>query len=369
MRLTDIETGDTKAMPEGTVTGLDEWAEHWPIYPELPSRVTFEAWQMADEAHPVGGGQPGYRIVHKTIRTVPYPVLDVDMGNLRLRFGNGQVVRGEPRFSNALADRRVGEWLVPQWGSLDLEAGTYTPRIDRTVQMDAHQDTTPPCNFVELLYSFDTHEDRSFAQALAEGRARTAPLTAGLDLAFGERLLGPVLTEEVGELFPDGHWNRRLGGRTVAMEGQAELRQLHAHGIMQLVDVLVSRQVERKESERQRLRVASRWYWHADTEAEPVLKFIAYWTAIESLELGQNTNITPVKAAVARLLDVDRNLIAAQVGRVYGVRNRLLHGIERAASDHDLTTVRCIAESLLEEQLLGTVSPDRLERLRASLAD
>jgi hypothetical protein len=362
-------TGDTRSLPRGAVTGLDDWVRSWEPNSQFPAVMTFNAWQGSDDAHPAGSGRPGYRVVYKMIRTVPFPVLDLNGGSFRIHIGNGGIDRGAAKFPNAIPHRHENEWLVPQWGTLDHEAGRmkYTPRVDRSVEVSADNDTTPPCNYLELLYELPDTVGPEYHERLSLARARIAPLTAAMDLLYGERLLGPVLTEEVGEVFDDWHWNRWLGGPTVAYEGQARLKQLDTRDFIAAITPMIEAYGDRDEPERNRLRIASQWYWRADRESDPVLKFIANWLAIEALELGENSNIAPIKRAIAGILTVNLSDVAEPIGRVYGLRNRLLHGTSRTVTKSDLERVDAVTRALLERHLIGYVTHDTLATLRENL--
>ncbi|WP_153001408.1 HEPN domain-containing protein [Microbacterium testaceum] len=364
----NLESGEDTRIPRGAVSGLDDWIAAWEPNSELPSHVTFNAWQEVDDDHPAGAGQPGYRIVYKTIRTVPIPPLTVNGGSFRLTIGNGQVSWGQARFPNAMQHRREGEWLVPQWGTLHIEGNTarYEPEVDRTVAMAAHNETTPMCNYVELLYILPQTERQSYEDHLSSARARVAPLTAAIDVLYGERLLGPVITEEIGDIFEDWHWNRWLGGPTVGYEGQARIKRLDTMAFTAALEPVLKLQSERDEQARNRVRVACQWYWTADRESDPVMKFIASWLAIEALELGENANIAPIKAAVAQILSVDQRVISQAVGRTYGLRNKLLHGVTRTVSADDIARVDSLTRSLVELHLLGEVTHDTRNSLSAA---
>lgn len=351
------------------IRGLDEWIEHWEQNPPLPSGVSFSAWQMVDDEHPMTEGTPGYRIVYKTIRTVFAPELRMDAGRLLVRFGNDEVTWGEARFPNALPHRREGEWLVPQWGKVTWRGrqGSYQADPNREVQLDAHQETTPAGNFVELLYRLPDAELLDYAEKFALGRSRVAPLTAGMDLLWGERILGPVVTEEVGALFDDWHWNRLLGGPTVAWEGQARIKVADGQEFHDDLDLAFKIFGEYSDADRDRLRVAAQWYWRADRERDHVMKFLSYWLCIEAVILKEGTwKIGPLKTMVAAILDTKTSAVAG-VGRIYAVRGQIAHGHSHSVTDETLTGVKAIAEAVLSRRLLGRVSPERVVALRACM--
>jgi hypothetical protein len=348
------------------IRGLDEWAENWDQNPLLPSPVSFSAWQMTDDAHPATGGTPGYRIVYKTLRTIFAPALQMDAGNVLIRCGNHEVTWGETRFPNALAHRREGEWLVPQWGKITWQGGraSYEADPDRQVAVDAHEETTPVGNFVEVLYRLPEAKTLDWAEKLALGRRRTAPITAAMDLLWGERILGPVITEEVGAVFDDWHWNRLLGGPTVAWEGQAQIAVASASEFRDALDVPFTINREHSEDERERLRVASQWYWRADREQDRVMKFLSYWLRVEAVALEDGAHkIGPVKKMVAAILDTTENAIDG-IGRIYSVRGEIAHGHSRAVTSETLAGAKAIAEAVLSRRLLGRVSPERVAALR-----
>lgn len=362
----DSRTGEVR----GTVVGLEGFSRSFQSDVDMPHQLAFSGWQMADDNHPVGTGVPGYRLVRKTIRTVPFPSMRMEFANLLVQVGNGEVTVGEPLFRNALPGRREGEYLVPEWGSItessDGRAG-YQSWPNANIDIKAHQETFPPGNYVEVMCHLPESTGESYADQLAAGRGVVASLMAILDLVFGERLLGPTLTEEVGELFEDWHWNRKLGGRRVALEGQARLQQLNGNEVGEIIGPIVNRFLALPDEDRQRIRVASQWYWHADSEPDNVLRFIGYWLVVEALELGENANITPVKETVADILGVTKADVTSPVGLLYSTRNKLVHGKQRIASDEEVEHVRAVASALLEEHALGAVSTERRGVLRDAL--
>lgn len=358
--------GTEELVPRQDIRGLDEWIKNWPQNPQLPSAITLSGWQMADEDHPDTGCAPGYRIVYKTIRTVFAPALRLDAGNLLVRCDNGEITWGETRFPDALAHRREGEWVVPQWGKVTWQGsqGTYTAEPDRQVAFDAHQENTPPANFVEILYQLPEGENLDWAEKLELGRRRIAPLTAAMDLLWGERVLGPIITEEVGTIFDDWHWNRLLGGPTVAWEGQATVGVVSASDLRDALDVAFTTNRKYSEPERERLRIAAQWYWRADREQDRVMKFLSYWLCVEAVALEDGGHkIGPVKTMVAAILDTAENAIGG-IGRIYNVRGKIAHGHSRAVTGEALAGAKAIAEALLSRRLLGCVSRQRVAALR-----
>jgi hypothetical protein len=265
-RIFDANTGEVRFLKRSQVEGLDSFVGNWQQNVELPHEMSFGGWQMADEAHPVGTGKPSYRLVHKTIRTLFFPQMKMEFPNLLIKFYNGEITLGEPRFEGALPGRSAGNYLVPEWGELkvDGEDVRYVWEPNVNIRIEAHQETTPATNYVELLYHLPEGDWQGYAEMVAAGRSGIAPLTAMLDFLYGERILGPVLTEEVGEVFDDWHWNRLLGGRTVSMESQARFEIVDGQALASRLTEAIDRQLTLDTSARIRLRIACQWYWRAD---------------------------------------------------------------------------------------------------------
>jgi hypothetical protein len=236
--------------------------------------------------------------------------------------------------------------------------------------MEAHEETTPSGNFVEILYRLPDAASLGYKQKLALGRARIAPLTAAMDLVWGERLIGAVITEEVGEVFSDWHWNRLIGGPTVLWEGQARLGVHDGRQIGEALNLFNTIFGEHSEDERARLRVAAQWYWRADSDSDHVMRFLSYWLCAEACTLeGGEWNIRALKTVVAAILDTSVSKISAAVGRIYSLRGLVAHGKNRTVDDQTLTAAKAIAEAVLSRRLVGRVSPERVVALRNSLRE
>lgn len=233
--------------------------------------------------------------------------------------------------------------------------------------MEAYQETSAPMNYVEVLYILnDEAAEYDHYGKLSAGQAGVAPLLASLDLTFGARLLGVRITEEIGEIFEDWHWNRRLDGPTVALEAQAELSFIEPQATLGQIGAIFDAHSGRSPEQRSRLRIASQWYWRADAETDPVQRFIALWLVIEALEMD-GTNIAPVKKVVQTLTGGGPVAVAIAVGRLHGLRSKLVHGNQGAVSNEQLRAVEGVALALLERQLLGVLSFDRKTALREAV--
>lgn len=362
-------TGERRLIPREDMTGADEFLEAMQSRFELPPEVRFQGWQESDDEHPVGNGRPGYRVIYKTLRTVPTGPVAVESPNCRVSLMNGTVSWGEPRFGRALPWRRPNRYLIPDWGRVYYNPLRYVRSEDNTVHMEAHQETSAPMNYVEILYVLnDDVASKDHYGKLSAAQAAVAPLLASLDLTFGARLLGVRITEEIGEVFDDWHWNRRLDGPTVALEAQADLAFIEAQAGLGQIRAIFEANAGRSLEHRSRLRIASQWYWRADAETDPVQKFIAFWLVIEALEMD-GPNIAPVKQVVQSLTGDDSVPVAAAIGRLHGLRSRLVHGKQDAVSSVQLGAVEAVSLALLERHLLGVLTDDRKSALRQAVQD
>ncbi|PZT88152.1 MAG: hypothetical protein DI630_33605 [Gordonia sp. (in: high G+C Gram-positive bacteria)] len=100
---------------------------------------------------------------------------------------------------------------------------------------------------------------------------KLAPMIAALDLLYGVRLLGPIITEEIGAVFDDWHWNRKLGGRQFLYEPQARLKYLPTTLFMEAFEVFSELHRERDDKDRLRVRIASQWHLQARTLSDPLM--------------------------------------------------------------------------------------------------
>jgi len=369
--LRNDETGEITPVVADLVHGLDEFREAWEPQVETPSPMMFEGWQMSDDEHPAGGGRPAYRLVYKALRTVVVPQVRLEMANLLVRFANGEVTIGRPIFHGTLDSRKSGHFIVPEWGSVILDEGgkgmQYEYTVNPNVDIQAAQGTFPACNYVEVLHVLNDGVSSGYEASMSAGRAGVAPFTAMLDLSYGDRLLGPILTEEVGELFDDWHWNRRLGGRTVALESQANMKMISGHQLSDGLRAAVDRQLEFSDERRASLRVAAQWYWEAESQSDPGLGFASYWLVLEALELGQNANIRPLRVAFSAMLGCNEDDVKVSIGRLYGKRSGLLHGNVRAVEEDEVAKVRILASALLHKHLFGDVPDERVQDVRQVL--
>jgi hypothetical protein len=308
-------------------------------------RFKLSGWQRVDDAHPIGGGKPAYRVVFKTLRVGVAPA-EFKFSNLVVRFGHGTVERGGVRLGQAVRGRRREEWYLPEKGKLVEREGTlrYAPDSPLNFEFDAWQEQVEDVFFVEMLLVCKAVDQ---SERLAEGRRHLASLKTLLDLRFGSRLLGLLLTEEVGELHDDGYRTRDLASESLANEWSFATQTVDADALRQFGETLLEKQTKRSESERLRLRLACDWYWSAIHAEEPVNEYLQLWFVVETIAMPDTTNIAPVKDRLAAALGGDRSTWAL-VGRHFGRRGNLVHGQdEREVQPAALAELRDLVEVLL----------------------
>lgn len=134
------------------------------------------------------------------------------------------------------------------------------------------------------------------------------------------------LLEEIGEVFDDWHWNRKLHTGSLFVESQTALRQLQAHEITENLAPIIEKEQELPEEERRRLTLACLWYWRADADNEPTTKFVSWWLVAESLEMPDTNIIHIRRRRLADLFQNEESYWSRLVGRLFGTRSRIVHG-------------------------------------------
>jgi len=326
-------------------------------------RFKMSAWQRVDDKHPPGAGQPAYRVVFKTLRVVLGPA-EIRFPNLLIRFAHGSVERGGVHFGAAVRGRRRGEWYLPESGRLVQEDSGFRYEPDPPLNFEFHgwENTVENVFFVELIL---VCESAAPDARRAEGRRNLASLKTLLELKFGPRLLGLVLTEEVGELHADGHWSRNLASERLANEWSFDVEAVGTDAIQRFNDELLARHLARPKADKLRLRLVCDWYWSAIHADEPVTEYLQLWFVIEALAMPDTTNIAPVKKRLAATLGgqpADWKLVGLHFGR----RSRLVHGNdERQVDEQILDELRLLVEVLLCVEF-GIADDERFDRLRTA---
>lgn len=345
-------TGDER------VIGADEFISSFQNDVEEPHELFGSGWQQVDTGHPIGAGQVAYRVAYKTFRIVPYPSIKMVWPNLQVTFQNGSINRGGMRAPEGIPGRGPRRHVIPEYGKV-YNQGSAEPFYIRglnsaTINIGGWEKEIDAVSFVEIVYRIGDAPDGDYDALLRRGRRAIAPLTTLLDFVFGPRLLAMPLLEEVGEVFDDWHWNRKLHTGSLFVESQASLRQLQVHEITDNLAPLIEREQELPEEERRRLTLACLWYWRADADNEPTTKFVSWWLVAESLEMS-DTNIIHVRRRLAVLFQTEEHYWSRLVGRLFGTRSRVVHGVDNDVAKIDLERVETLARVLLSARLLGEV--------------
>jgi hypothetical protein len=331
---------------------------------EEPDWLVAGGWQRADDAHPVDGGVPAYRAVFKTLRVIFSGRVELSWPNLLVRFDHGTVEVGGMDLPGALPARAPGRWVLPEVGALvEVSPGIrqYDPTINLAFHFAARQDELERASYVELLLKTDATEPRT---QLVEGRRKLAAVKVMLDLRFGSRLLGLLLTEEVGTLFEDWHFNRQLSTDQLGAESQLAVVGVEAAELEKWAHEVIDDFTSRPQPARSRFGLACEWYWTAIHSEEPVMRFLELWFAVEVTAMPNTTNVRPVRERLAAICGNTADEWEAFVGQLYGRRSRLAHGSEaRHVTDAEVLDLRVLVEVLLEAEL-GHPNPERVAELR-----
>lgn len=318
--------------------------------PGEPEWLRTSGWQPADDEHPAGSGRPAYRLVFKTLRYV-IPFASFQWPNLRINTGQGSVDRGGMVLPGALPTRQRGRWLLPESGSLTEDDGfvRYGPHINMKFEFRAWQESIDDVFYIEFLLETTaaTPEER-----LVEGARRLAPLLTQFDLRFGPRVLGLKLTEELGELFDDGHFNRELVSQQVGTESQYDVVGVEGDEFLAWAQHDFDRLMQKTPERLDRIRLACDWYWTAIHTPSAVDEFLGLWFVVEVLAMPDTANVRPVRELLARDVGGSPDSWRDFVGRLSGRRDALVHGNEpRAVGDEELTRLRALVEVLLQLEL------------------
>jgi hypothetical protein len=330
---------------------------------ELPDFFAMSGWQRADDSHPPGAGMSAYRVVYKTLKTY-LPDVEMNWPNLVLRCGHGSVDRGGVKLDGAIQTRREHRWLLPQPGDVEIDGQTMTfrPRETKNFEFRAWQENVEGVFFVELiLHTTEERPDRR----MAEGRRRLGSLKTLIELSFGPRVLGPLLTEEIGEVFPDGHFNRNLQSDQVGNEWQMDLAAITPARFTEWTRHPLGTFNARTHEDRRRLSLACDWYWRSTQTADLVTEYLELWFVVEAIAMPDTTDIRPVRERLAAAFGGDEKDWRQVVGRHLGRRSNLVHGqAHREVGEADVEELRDIVQALLELEF-GIANVERSDRLRS----
>lgn len=336
---------------------------------DTPNQFRLQGWQRVDDAHPAGLGRPGYRTVFKTLRCIPYPSVEIEFENLRIRFANGDVERGGARSLNSIPTRAPLHEIVPEHGRLvDREGHVhYMNGPDMLLSMGGWEDTVQAVCFVEIICITGDVGDGSSAAILTAGRERVASIITMLDLEYGARLLAMPLTEEIGEVCNDWHWNRRLDSVKVSLESQAQVHHIDGQSFVDTIVPRLQDVAAMPEEAAHRLRLSSQWVLFAQAEPDRINRYAFWWLAIESLTM-ESTNIIHAWTELENVTGLGEAGCKSLVKRLYRWRNDILHGQKREVPEECLEDIAHVARGLLAARLLGRVPSSIQEGIAHAVA-
>lgn len=269
---------------------------------------------------------------------------------------------------DAFPGRRWNQRIIPEYGRAEVDdqgSSNYVGDPDLRFEFSGWEETLERLGFVEIIVKLDVASDSSATELYNLGRRAVASLRAQLDFVFGPRILGACVLEEVGAVFEDWHWNRRLDTVQLAAEGQVGAEIIPASWFAKDFNVTTNRLFAKPRAEQRRIALASRWYWLAEAEEDPVNRFLQYWIVIESLEM-KDSNIKPVAKRISQLFTTpDVSVWANRIGRLFGQRGKLVHGEEMNVDEVQLEMVELTARALLAFRLTNSVPIDAGRRLQS----
>ena len=329
---------------------------------DLPDFLSLSGWQDSDDDHPPGEGTPAYRVVYKTLKTF-LPESEMAWPNLVMRTGYGSVRRGGIKLDDVLPLRREKRWFYPQPGATVIEGQTmkFEPTDTKNFEFKAWQEEVEGLFFVEfVLHTTADKPDRR----LEEGRSGLARLKTLIELTFGPRVLGALVTEGLGEVFPDGHFNRSLQSDAVSNEWQVGLAAVTREEMEAWANTTLGPHQERPEEELQRVRLACDWYWRSTQTSDLVTEYLELWFVVEVIAMSDDTDVRPVRERLAEAFGGSEREWKDFVGKHFGRRSKLVHGrTKREVEEQDVESLRDLVQGLLE-QAFGIANAERGDSLR-----
>ncbi|MGH2852642.1 MAG: hypothetical protein ACRDLF_00400 [Solirubrobacteraceae bacterium] len=329
---------------------------------DLPDFLVAGGWQDSDDDHPPGEGTPAYRVVYKTLKTF-LPESKMVWPNLVMRTGYGSVRRGGIKLDDVLPLRREGRWFYPQPGATVVEGQMlrFEATETKNFEFKAWQEEVEELFFVEfVLHTTADKPDRR----LEEGRSGLARLKTLIELTFGPRVLGALVTEGLGEVFPDGHFNRSLESDAVGNEWQMGLAAVTREEMEAWAKTTLGPHQERPEEELQRVRLACDWYWRSTQTADLVTEYLELWFVVEVIAMPDDTDVRPVRECLAQAFGGSGSEWKDFVGKHFGRRSKLVHGdAKREVEEQEVESLRDLVQALLELEF-GISNDERREGLR-----
>jgi hypothetical protein len=320
-------------------------------------------WQRSDQRHPPGSGKLGYRAVYKTLKLIPFPAINLSWPNLKIMIAVDRVEYGGLNIKgNVIPSIFPNRLLLPEYLEVEEEENSinYHGKINLRWEFAAYLEEFPLSGIVEILFEVESSSEEDI---LSVGRRGVSPILMTLDFAYGERLIGALITEEVVELFQDGHWNRKVISPLIGSESQLDMKKIENPQIEQMkksIDAFM----DFGKSERKNIALASDWFWKSERESDRVDRFIQLWICVEALEMP-TTDIKPISEKLAKITTEDIYFWKEPVGRLFGKRSALVHGNSVDVSEDEIIILRGIVKILLANRLGKIETPETMQELIA----
>lgn len=292
------------------------------------------------------------------------PAADFKWPNLRISAGHGAVRRGGVHLPGALPARQPGKWILAEYGRLvpNGHAFRYAPTAVGNFTFQAWEDEVENVFYVEFVLKTDASDPPA---QIVEGRERLAEIKTMFDIRFGPRVLGALLAEEAGAVFPDWHFNRAISSDQIGHEFQLDVIAITADELRDWQMTDVKRYNDLAEEEKRQLRLGCQWYWLAIHERDPVNQYLSLWFVIEVLAMPDTTDIRPIRELLAANVGGSEREWREFVGRHFGRRSELAHGnAPRAVTAEDLAELRELVDAIIAIRL-SSLDQRRTNALRA----
>jgi hypothetical protein len=322
-------------------------------------------WQRSSPQHPGGTGKQGYRVIYKTLKLIPIPTINLSVANLRVRMVVEKVEAGGVRVKGeTFPTLYPNNLLLPEQIEIERDGKTITfhGKTNMHWHFEPYEEELPMYGIVELFLEMDEENEDNF---LSEGRRRISPILAILDLVFGERLIGSLITEEIVELFPDGHWNRKVISPLVGSESQLDMMKIEVSQIEQM-KISVEALGKLGDVEWKKVALAADWFWKSERKSErksdAIDKFIELWICLEALEMS-DTDIKPISEKLATITTENYDFWKKPIGRLFGKRSDLVHGKSNEIEKNEVVILRGIVKILLANTLGKVEDPDLVQEI------
>ena len=318
-------------------------------------------WQRNDQEHPAGSGKLGYRAVYKTLKLIPFPAIILSWPNLRVRIVVEKVEYGGLKIKgNAIPSIFPNRLLLPEYIEVrnDDNSISYHGETNLLWEFAAFMEEFPMSGIVEILFEVENSNEED---VISKGRRNISPILAILDFVCGERLIGALITEEIVELFQDGHWNRKIISPLIGSESQLNMKVIENQQLEQMKKSIEAFNGFGK-IERKNIILATDWFWKSERESDPVNRFIQLWICLEALEMS-TTDIKPISEKLSIITTEDFNFWKVLIGRLFGKRSDLVHGISIEVNEDEIFILRGIAKILLANRLGNIENPDFVQEL------